>query len=169
MSLLRLTLVLNASYEPINHVAAKRAIAMVLKGKAVSEELSGQTVKAGRMLFPIPSVIRLLKYRRIPVQNRSVSRKSIMLRDERTCQYCRVEYTTDKLTLDHVIPRSRGGESSFENLVACCHRCNNKKGARTPQEAGMPLLRAPQRFSAHAKNRLLARDNEIWARYCFVK
>ena len=142
MSLNRLVLVLNASYEPINICAATRALALVLKGAAAVERRSGVTVRTAHLDIPIPSVVRLLKYRRVPRQHRSVSRKGIILRDASSCQYCRSALPAKSLTLDHVFPKSRGGESSWENLVACCFACNNRKGCRTPQAAGMTLVRA---------------------------
>src|ERR1700742_4904296 len=123
-------LVLNASYEPINICGARRALVLVLKGVARTEEEQGTLLHSHRMNLQMPSVIRLLEYRRIPHQTRALSRKNILLRDRNTCQYCGVLLSSSDLTLDHVIPRSRGGSSSWENLVACCHPCNRKKGNR---------------------------------------
>ena len=168
MSLHRLTLVLNASYEPINIVSARRAITLVMKGKAYVEEASSQFIRTARMSIQAPSVVRLLVYRRMPRQNRAASRKSIMLRDRYTCQYCQRLFDGKKLTLDHVIPRSRGGGSAWENLVACCHPCNNRKADRTPAEAGMPLSRKPAQIGIHAKHRLMAGTAEpAWDKYLF--
>jgi len=101
-------LVLNASYEPINICAARRAIVLVLKGLAMPEEENGHFLHAARLAMRVPSVIRLLEYRRIPHQTRALSRKNILLRDRNTCQYCGVLLSSGDLTLDHVIPRSRG-------------------------------------------------------------
>ena len=96
------------------------------------------------MQMPAPSVIRLLEYIHIPYERKSLSRKSILLRDHNTCQYCgRIAPAAD-LTLDHVVPRSRGGSSGWENLVACCLRCNNVKGDRTPQEMDWELRFLPR-------------------------
>src|SRR5512144_2352363 len=116
-------LVLNASYEPINVCAARRAIVLVLKGVAMTEEENGHFLHAARLAIRVPSVIRLLEYRRIPHQTRALSRKNILLRDRNSCQYCGVVLPAAELTLDHVLPRSRGGQSTWENLVACCHAC----------------------------------------------
>ena len=102
-------LVLNASYEPINICGARRALVLVLKGVARTEEEQGAVLHAARMNVAMPSVIRLLEYRRIPHQTRALSRKNILLRDRNSCQYCGVVLTAGELTLDHVIPRSRGG------------------------------------------------------------
>ena len=173
MSLARLqkpVLVLNASYEPINICAARRALVLVLKGVASAEEETTIAIHSARRSVSLPSVIRLLEYRRIPHQTRALSRKNILMRDRYTCQYCHRVMPSGELTLDHVIPRSRSGESSWENLVACCHPCNNRKGNRTPDEAGMKLSRAPRPFSLHTSRhlmRLLGKSDEQWRKYLF--
>jgi 5-methylcytosine-specific restriction endonuclease McrA len=166
----RPVLVLNASYEPINICAARRAIVLVLKGVATAEEQSHLTVRSAIKSVTLPSVIRLLGYRRIPHQTRSLSRKNILMRDRFTCQYCLRALPSGELTLDHVVPRSRSGESAWENLVACCHDCNNRKGSRTPEEAGMRLARQPRPFSLHTSRhlmRLLGKSDEQWKKYLF--
>ena len=166
----RPVLVLNASFEPINICAARRAIVLVLKGVATAEEQSHLSVRSALQSIRLPSVIRLLGYRRIPHQTRSLSRKNILIRDRFTCQYCQRTLPSGELTLDHVIPRSRSGETAWENLVACCHDCNNRKGGRTPEEADMRLARQPRPFSLHTSRhlmRLLARSDEQWKKYLF--
>jgi len=163
-------LVLNASFEPINICAARRALVLVLKGVASAEEESLHSIHSARSMTRLPSVIRLLEYRRIPHQTRSLSRKNILMRDRYTCQYCLRTFNSAELTLDHVIPRSRSGETTWENLVACCHPCNNRKGSRTPEEAGMRLARAPRPFSLHTNRhlmRLLGKSDDQWRKYLF--
>ena len=163
-------LVLNASYEPINICAARRALILLQKGVASAEEESRDFVHSTSRAVPVPSVIRLLEYRRIPHQTRALSRKNILIRDRNTCQYCERILPSAELTLDHVTPRSRGGDSNWENLVACCHRCNNRKGDRLPDEAGMRLARAPRPFSLHTSRhlmRLMGRSDEKWRKYLF--
>ncbi|HOL70069.1 MAG TPA: HNH endonuclease [Bryobacteraceae bacterium] len=163
-------LVLNASYEPINICAARRALVLILKGVAAPEEFSNGFLHSARQALRMPSVIRLLEYRRIPHQTRALSRKNILMRDRYTCQYCQRTLPSNELTLDHVIPRSRSGETSWENLVACCHRCNNRKGNRTPEEAGMRLLRPPRPFTLHTSRhlmRLLGKSDDQWRKYLF--
>jgi 5-methylcytosine-specific restriction endonuclease McrA len=163
-------LVLNASYEPINICAARRAVVLVLKGIAAAEETTSHAIHSSRRSMRVPSVIRLLEYRRIPHQTRALSRKNIMMRDRYTCQYCAKTMPASELTLDHVIPRSRAGESAWENLVACCHPCNNRKGSRTPEEAGMKLARQPRPFSLHTSRhlmRLLGKGEDKWRKYLF--
>lgn len=163
-------LVLNATYEPINVCGARRALILLLKGVAAEEERSSHEVHSPTRALTVPSVIRLLEYRRIPRQTRALSRKNILVRDHHTCQYCgRIHSATD-LTLDHVVPRSRGGKSTWENLVSCCRNCNNRKGNRLPAEAGMGLVQNPQPFNLHTSRNLmrqLGRRQETWRKYLF--
>ena len=163
-------LVLNASYEPINVCAARRAIVLVLKGVAMTEEENGHFLHAARITIRVPSVIRLLEYRRIPHQTRALSRKNILLRDRSSCQYCGAVLASSELTLDHVVPRSRGGLSTWENLVACCHGCNRRKGNQLPMEANMKLIREPRAFNLHTSRhimRLLGHSDAKWRKYLF--
>ena len=163
-------LVLNASYEPIHVCVARRALILLLKGVAAAEELSNDEVHSPSKVVPVPSVIRLLEYRRIPRQTRALSRKNILLRDRYTCQYCGTVYSASELTLDHVTPRSRGGKSSWDNLVTSCRRCNNHKGDRLPDEAKMELSRRPRPFNLHTSRslmRLLGNHQETWRKYLF--
>jgi len=164
-------LVLNASYEPVNICGARRALVLVLKGIAKTEEEQGTLLHAQRSKVVMPSVIRLLEYRRIPYQTRALSRKNILLRDRNTCQYCGIVLPANELTLDHVQPRSRGGNSSWENLVACCHGCNRRKGNRLVTELDdMKLMREPRSFSLHTSRqimRMLGRSDDRWRKYLF--
>jgi 5-methylcytosine-specific restriction endonuclease McrA len=163
-------LVLNASYEPINVCAARRALILILKGVASAEEHAPVHVHSYNRSVSLPSVIRLLEYRRIPQQSRALSRKNILLRDRYTCQYCHRTLPSVELTLDHVQPRSRGGGSTWENLVACCHPCNNRKGSRTPEEANMKLAKTPRPFSLHTSRhlmRMLGNADARWRKYLF--
>jgi 5-methylcytosine-specific restriction endonuclease McrA len=168
--LLSPVLVLNATYEPINICAARRAVVLVLKGIANAEEINGHVLHASHLRFPVPSVIRLLDYRRIPQRTRALSRKNILMRDRNSCQYCGRVGAAAELTLDHVIPRSRGGKSSWENLVTCCQGCNHRKSDRLPSEAGMTLIREPRPFNLHTSRhlmRLMGRSDEKWRKYLF--
>ena len=163
-------LVLNASYEPINICAARRAIVLVLKGLAMTEEVNGHFLHSARLAIRVPSVIRLLEYRRIPHQTRALSRKNILLRDRNSCQYCGEVLPSSELTLDHIVPRSRGGQSTWENLVACCHSCNHKKGNQLLQECGMALMREPRTFNLHTSRhlmRMMGRSDAKWRKYLF--
>ncbi len=163
-------LVLNATFEPINVTAVRRAMVLLLKGVAQAEEVNHAEVHSTSLAIRVPSVIRLLAYRHIPQQTRALSRKNILLRDRNTCQFCGRVFPAAELTLDHVVPRSRGGRSSWENLVACCYQCNNCKGDRTPEEAGVRLARKPRPFTMYTSRqlmRLIGRRDEKWRKYLF--
>jgi 5-methylcytosine-specific restriction endonuclease McrA len=163
-------LVLNASYEPINITPVRRAVVLVLKGVATTEEEDGSYIHATRAAYRVPSVIRLREFRRIAFQTRALSRKNILLRDRSTCQFCGRVMAATELTLDHVVPRSRGGHTDWDNLVACCHPCNNLKGDRTPEEAGLRLLRPPRPFTLHTSRqlmRMMGKSDERWRKYLF--
>ena len=163
-------LVLNATFEPINVTAVRRAMVLMIKGVAQAEEIHNTQVHSASRALPVPSVIRLLAYRHIPQQTRALSRKNILLRDRNTCQFCSRTLPASELTLDHVVPRSRGGRSSWENLVACCYQCNNSKGDRTPEEAGIALARRPRPFTLHTSRqlmRLIGNKDEKWRKYLF--
>jgi 5-methylcytosine-specific restriction endonuclease McrA len=164
-------LVLNASYEPINICGARRALVLVLKGVARTEEEHGAVLHAARLRIAMPSVIRLLEYRRIPHQTRALSRKNILLRDRNACQYCAEVLPSAELTLDHVVPRSRGGLSTWENLVACCHSCNRRKGNHLLHELNdMKLMREPRSFSLHTSRhimRMIGHSDTKWRKYLY--
>jgi 5-methylcytosine-specific restriction endonuclease McrA len=163
-------LVLNASFEPINVCSLRRAIVLILKGAARVEEHSDRVLHSPSTSVRAPSVIRLVEYVHIPFERSSLSRKNVLLRDHNTCQYCGRSAPPQDLTLDHVVPRSRGGGSGWENLVACCRPCNNRKGDRTPDEARMRLLKRPQSFNSHVNRqiiRFLGRSDDAWRKYLF--
>ena len=164
-------LVLNASYEPINICGARRALVLVLKGVARTEEEQGTELHSARVRMQLPSVIRLLEYRRIPHQTRALSRKNILLRDRNTCQYCGVVLPSAELTLDHVVPRSRGGTSTWENLVAACHACNRRKGNYLLHELEhMKLIREPRPFTLHTSRhimRMIGHSDQKWRKYLY--
>jgi 5-methylcytosine-specific restriction endonuclease McrA len=137
-------LVLNASYEPINVCTVRRAAVLVLKERAEILERSEWTLHAENMTLPLPAVIRLITYVRIPrdAHRRKITRRAVFARDRWTCQYCGAE--RGKLTVDHVIPRSKGGTSQWDNIVTCCAPCNRRKGDRLPVQANMIPTRAPK-------------------------
>jgi 5-methylcytosine-specific restriction endonuclease McrA len=137
-------LVLNASYEPLNICSWRRAVVLILKGKAESIEHNGKMLSD---TFSLPTVIRLRNYVKIPYKEISLSRRNVLHRDNYTCQYCG-ERRHD-LTIDHILPRSKGGIDTWENVVAACLKCNVKKGDRTPNQANMHLLTTPRRPPSH--------------------
>src|SRR2546423_13080691 len=136
-------LVLNASYEPLNVTTVRRAHVLVFKGKAeVIEELE-QPLRSATDTYPRPHVIRLVTYVRVPrTLQRKISRRALFARDGWRCVYCGT--SGGRLTLDHVIPRSRGGESVWENVVTSCAPCNLRKGNRLPEEVSMTMRKQPR-------------------------
>jgi 5-methylcytosine-specific restriction endonuclease McrA len=160
-------LVLNASYEPLHVCAARRALTLIVKDCAVILDHVGREVHAGIMF---PSVIRLKEYRKVPHRAQKLTRKNILVRDDYRCQYCGDTFSAMELTLDHVIPRSQGGLSVWDNLVAACHDCNHRKSNRTPEEANMPILRRPRPVTLHTARGLLraqAGTEKVWQKYLY--
>ncbi|TGA99314.1 HNH endonuclease [Streptomyces sp. MZ04] len=138
---MRDTLVLNASFEPLSTVTLNRAVVLVLQDKAVVEQAHpGLRVRAAAVEIPVPRVIRLCRYVRVPFRRQAPwSRRGVLVRDRHRCAYCGRRATT----VDHVVPRAQGGADSWLNTVASCAMDNHRKADRTPDEAGMPLLRQP--------------------------
>ena len=136
-------LVLNASYEPLSLVSVRRAVVLLLREKAELLEATSQMVRSASRAMPRPLVIRLVYYVRLPHRRVPATRTAIMLRDALTCQYCAKTFSRKDLTVDHVLPRSRGGMHDWTNLTTACKRCNQKKGSLTPEEAKMQLRRKP--------------------------
>ena len=135
-------LVLNQGYEPVNICRTRRAIILVLGGKAEIVENSRGELRSVSQVFQIPSVIRLAYVVHRPRRQRKLTKIEVFNRDHYTCQYCGRQ--TKELTLDHVIPRRRNGEHTWKNIVCACIPCNRHKGGRTPSEAGMRLLGQPK-------------------------
>ena len=139
-------LLLNQNFVPLMVCSARRAVIMVLTGKAEIIESTGNYVHSVSVRFDIPSIIRLLVYVNISKKfNIQPTKQNILKRDHHTCQYC--GKTEGTMTVDHVIPRSHGGGESWSNLVCACSECNNKKDDKTPREAGMELIRQPKKPS----------------------
>lgn len=162
-------LVLNATYEPLNVVSVRRAVVLLLKEKAEIVEAAGAWLRSERAAIPLPLVIRLVYYVRIPRHfSLPLSRRTVLARDHYTCQYCGAQPGKAELTIDHVLPRSRGGETRWENIVTACGPCNRRKGNKTPEEAGLsvPRQRGRPRYLAIT---LLAGAGapEVWGKYMF--
>lgn len=138
---MRAALVLNATYEPLSVVPARRAACLILLDKADLIADDGFVLHSPSISLPSPSVIRLRSLVRVPYQRRtSLSRRAVFARDDHRCQYCGMAADS----IDHVVPRSRGGQHTWENVAAACRACNLRKRDRTPTEAGMPLARPPR-------------------------
>jgi 5-methylcytosine-specific restriction endonuclease McrA len=137
-------LVLNASYEPINVCTVRRATVLILKERAEVLEQADWHLHAESFTMPRPVVIRLITYVRIPrdAHSRKITRRAVFARDGWSCQYCGTSH--GNLTVDHVIPRSKGGNSSWENIVTCCAPCNRRKGDRLPKQANMHPRNQPK-------------------------
>jgi len=155
-------LVLNRSFFPIHITSLRRAFCLLYQGiaKAVDEEYKTfdfeswsslaviqreEAIGLVDRMIRIPRVILLLTYDRVPRGTIRFNRINIYLRDRETCQYCGEKFPRNELSLDHVIPRASGGKSTWDNIVCCCFNCNRKKGGKTPQEAGMTLLKKPKK------------------------
>jgi len=158
-------LVLNASYEPLNVCSVRRAHVLVWKGKAEVIESHDRPLRSATGAFVWPHVIRLLQYVRVPrAVKRRISRRVLFARDGWRCVYCGT--SGGRLTLDHVVPRSRGGDSVWENVVTACAPCNLRKGDRTLEEASMTLPRVPHTPAPVLFIRLAAqRVPEVWRQY----
>lgn len=161
-------LVLNQSYEPISICNVQKAIVLLVLTKAeLVAGLENRAVRSVRESFAFPSVIRLRRYIHAPIKKIELSRKNILRRDGNRCQYCGT--TRAPLTVDHVMPRSRGGGDSWENLVCACVKCNIRKGNRTPDEAGMKLAKTPRRPTHVTFIRNINGDvDEHWKPYLFI-
>jgi 5-methylcytosine-specific restriction endonuclease McrA len=163
-------LLLNTTYEPMHVVSLRRAVALVLQDKAHLVEISERSVRSPSLALPEPSVIRLRG--RAPVARQRVlplSRSAVLARDAYTCQYCGLTLPAGRLTIDHVLPQSRGGGWSWTNLVAACPACNAAKANRTPEEAGMALLRPPGKpIGVQAALLHDAQRNPAWRPYLWT-
>lgn len=162
-------LVLNASYEPVSISSARNALKLLAKERIAVEEDYGRDVYPG---IPLPSVVRLKEYRKIPIRISILTRKNIYARDHYVCQYCGKKCMGKDLTLDHILPESRGGPFAWDNLVTCCRDCNRKKDDRTPEEAGMTLLKVPRRLNVHTSRYLLRlvglEEDKAWEKYLYA-
>jgi 5-methylcytosine-specific restriction endonuclease McrA len=162
-------LVLNATYEPINIVTLQRAVVLLLKEKAELVEAANAELRSGRSNMRLPVVIRLVYYVRIPrLVGIPLSRRTVLARDHYTCQYCGAMPGRADLTVDHVAPRSKGGETTWENVVTACRRCNVGKGNRSLEEAGLVLRSKPTRPRFVALALVAQSDhNEVWQKYMY--
>lgn len=160
-------LVLNASYEPLNIISVKRAIVLLLKEKAELLEAADARLRSECAEFQVPLVIRLVSYVRVPARlSIPLTRRTVMIRDHYSCQYCGTQPGKQSLTLDHVVPRARGGSMTWENIVVACASCNQRKGDRLPDEANMRLMREPFRPRYMAIAVLgEASASEVWSKY----
>jgi len=187
-------LVLNRLWQAVNICSARRAFTLLYQGHAQvvssdqqnnfathdfaswldfsisAPEAEHEMVTTISWKIRVPRVIVLLLFDRLPKKEVKFTRHNVFERDNNTCQYCGRVFAPQDLTLDHITPRSRGGDSAWENLVTCCRSCNNRKGDRSPEGAGMRLLRRPQAYNLHVNRqiiRYLGRADEAWRKYLF--
>ena len=138
-------LLLNITYEPVRIINWKKAITLLCLGKVEVIEEYERDIHSVSFTLKLPAVVRLLRMVKRPKSPIKFSRQNIYARDRYRCQYCGEKYPTEDLTYDHVLPKSRGGKTAWENIVTCCIQCNRMKGGRTPKEAHMRLVRKPVR------------------------
>ena len=157
------TLVLNATYEPLGVVSERRALILVLNERATSVEDSGRILTYARGSIKLPSVVKLNKFVKIPYRHAvPLSRRAIFARDNNRCVYCGVTATS----IDHVIPRSRGGGHNWENVVSACHKCNHAKADRTLKDLGWRLRHTPREPVGTAWRILgTGKPDRIWIQY----
>lgn len=157
-----MTLVLNASYEPINAVVQQRAVVLILTGRAESVLDSDRLCGSADTTLMYPSVIRLTAMADVPrLRQLPLSRRALFERDRFTCQYCGEK--PGKLEIEHVVPRSKGGKNVWQNVTTACRQCNARKRDRTPQEAGMALLSKPYAPTRIAS--IAAKGHQEWEPY----
>jgi len=139
----RNVLVLNQNYEPLSVCSVRRALLLIFGGKAQAIEDLNEVVRSVSAEFPVPSVVRLERYIHAPRRRVVLSKRNLFKRDSNQCQYC--GKTSEKLTIDHIVPRKYGGQATWENLVCACVSCNNKKGEHRPEQVGLQLRAKPRR------------------------
>jgi 5-methylcytosine-specific restriction endonuclease McrA len=166
------TLVLNATYEPLRVVPWQKAVTLLFQGKVEVIAQYEREIRGVRVRVRLPSVLRLVRHARLnrPFAHIPFSRSNVYARDGHRCQYCGQAFPSTELTFDHVLPVARGGNKEWGNIVTCCIPCNRRKGDRTPEEAGLRLIRRPHRPSGLP---LLALESglfpapESWRDYLF--
>ncbi|CAN5266906.1 MAG: HNH endonuclease [Acidimicrobiia bacterium] len=155
-------LVLNATYEPLSVVTARRAVVLVVRERAEVVESNGHIYHSEHLVIAAPSVIKLRRYVKVRLDRRTpLNRRAVFLRDEHACQYC----GRPAENIDHVVPRSQGGSHTWDNVVAACRRCNTRKGGRTPEQAGVSLIRQPGAPRSGWTMSTGARPDPTWERY----
>lgn len=173
----RVLLLNGSTWEPLAVVSLTRAINLVIAEKAVIVEQTGEFLRTVRSRFPVPSVIALRRYINVPRRQAHWSRKGVLLRDNFVCIYCGVMpgsishnkvLTKDDFTIDHIVPRSRGGKDQWTNTACACYHCNHRKGSRLPHEAGMKMLWEPKTPRTSYLVIAVGSGPDAWKRYIEV-
>ena len=165
-------LVLSSSYEAVHICSVRRALLLLLCGKAHSVEKTEFLIHSPSIQVPVPEVIRLHRFIRLPYEKVPFCRKNILMRDGYRCQYCAKKQSGDQLTVDHIVPQSRGGKDVWSNVATACRNCNNAKGNRTPEECDMKLLnppRMPTSMTFLHIMRQLGENHQGWRKYLFFE
>ena len=167
--LVKKVLVLNQSYEPLMVIGAKRAICLLLTKRSECIQNYDDIIRAQSFSMNLPSVIRINRYVNFFRSNTVLNRMNILIRDDYTCQYCSKK--SNNMTIDHIIPKNRGGEDTWENLVAACGRCNTKKGDRLLDKIEMHLLKKPKKpnYLFYFKQYITKDVEETWRDYLYMK
>ena len=164
----RKVLVLNQSYEPLMVINAKRAIVLIIKEKVKMLEKYSENIRSVQNSFDVPSVIRLNFYVHLKYKDIVLNRRNILKRDDYRCQYCAKQATP--LTLDHIVPKNKGGKDSWENLVAACSKCNTRKGDTLLKHMDMKLLKKPRKPSKLFQlQTYVNKKQDNWKQYLFME
>lgn len=160
-------LLLNSTYEPLNVINVKRALRLLFTHKAENLERNGEVVHSMGREIPLPAVVRLAYYVKRPSQRVKFTKQTVLARDQYTCMYCGLQ--TRELTLDHVIPKVRGGQTVWNNVVACCKKCNGAKGHKSVKDAGLKLIKVPREPRFLPYIRLVRHTrHDSWDKYLFT-
>jgi len=160
------TLKLDSSYRPIGVIDSIEALVLCLCDKAIAVEEYCKTIRSATMVFQLPAVIVLKRIVKHRFTEAAARKKNIFWRDKNTCQYCGNVFGINDLTVDHIIPKSRGGQNTWHNLTTCCAKCNQKKADRTPEEAGMKLLNKPHKPKSFILRQLNNEQiSDLWSNY----
>ena len=160
------TLKLDSSYRPLEIVDATEALVLCIIGKAYAIETYTKEIRSVSEIFKLPAVIVLTRYVRFKFKTMACHRSNIIWRDDNQCQYCQKHFESNMLTIDHIIPKSKGGQNTWTNLAAACKKCNQKKGSRTPQQAGMKLIRNPVKPRKNVLRAMNKKEiNILWQNY----
>ena len=164
----RKVLVLNQSYEPLMVINAKRAIVLIIKEKVKMLEKYSENIRSVQNSFDLPSVIRLNFYVHLKYKDIVLNRHNILKRDDYRCQYCAKQATP--LTIDHIVPKNKGGKDSWENLVAACSKCNTRKGDTLLKHMDMKLLKKPRKPSKLFQlQTYVNKKQDNWKQYLFME
>jgi 5-methylcytosine-specific restriction endonuclease McrA len=165
------TLLLDASYHPVRVINWQKAIILILSGRAeVVAEFDDIKIRSTRLCLNLPKILRLFSPHR-GNQQVQFNRYNVFYRDKFICQYCVKKFNVTELTFDHVVPQSRGGRTNWFNIVSCCHTCNRKKGSKTPEEAGLKLIKKPKqpKWTPYLCLRLKDDDPQEWFEFLQIR